>query len=67
MGDGLDRGLAVEPGGAGDGAIAGMDPGAPVGAKAAGDLAQDDGGPEFAFADVVGRRYAAVFENDEEL
>ena len=39
LADGFQGGFAVQLGGAGDGAVAGMDAGTPVGAKAAGNLA----------------------------
>ncbi len=42
-GHGLPGGLAGGPGGAGEGAISGVNPGAPSRSKAAGELAPDDG------------------------
>lgn len=65
----------MEPGGAGDGAVAGMDPRAPVGAvpggeaqpQAAGDLSEHHRGAEFPLADIVRCRDVRVFEEDEEL
>lgn len=59
--------LAFQAGGAGDGSVSGMDLGAPVGAESVGDLAEDDGGPDFPFGDVVGGRHASVGQEDEEL
>ena len=59
--------MALDAGGSGDGAVGGVDVGAPWGSEAAGDLAEDDGGSEFPFAGVVGRRDIRVFEKDEEL
>lgn len=67
LADGLQRGLSVEPGDAGDRAVAGVDVCAPVGTKSAGDLAEHHRWPDFPFAGVVGRRHAGVFEEDEEL
>lgn len=57
----------MEPGGAGDGAVAGMGAGTPVGAKAAGDLAEHHRWPDSPLAGVVGCRDPAIFEEDEEL
>ncbi len=65
--DGIEGGLAFDAGGAGDGAVSGMDLRAPVGSEAIGDLAEDDGRPDFALGDVVGGRHAPVGEEDEEL
>jgi hypothetical protein len=65
--DGLQGGLAMEPGCAGDGAVAGVDLGAPVRAEASGDLAEHHRWPDFPFAGVVGCRYPRIFEEDEEL
>ena len=56
MVDGLERGLAVEAGGGGDGAVAGVDLGTPIRAEAAGDLAEHHGGADFPLAGVVGGR-----------
>src|SRR5512144_824976 len=57
----------MEPGGAGDGAVAGMDLRAPFRAEAAGDLAEHHRGAEFPLAGIVGCRDVRVFEEDEEL
>lgn len=65
--DGLQRGLAVEAGGAGDGAVSGVDVSASRRAEAAGDLSEHDGGADFALAGVVGCRHVWIFKEDEEL
>ena len=44
-----------------------MDLGAPVGSKAAGDLAEDDRGSDFPLGDIVGRGHVAVGHEDEDL
>ena len=56
----------------GDGAVAGVDVCAPVGAEAvgaeaAGELAEHQRWADFPLAGVVGRRHVRVFEEDEEL
>jgi hypothetical protein len=64
--DGGHGGFAREAGGAGDGAVSGVDLGAPVGAEPIGDLAEHDRGADFALGDGVGCRHFAVAEEDEE-
>ena len=44
-----------------------MDAGTPVGAEAAGDLAEHDRRTDFPLGDVVGGRHLGVLEEDEEL
>lgn len=44
-----------------------MDSGSPIGAEAAGDLADHDGGADLALGDVVGGGHVAAGEEDEEL
>lgn len=69
-----DEGLDCGPGGlplpacgSGYRAVAGVDARPPVGSEAVGHLAEDHGGADFLLTDVVGRRHAAVAEEDEEL
>lgn len=65
--DGGSGGLALAGRHSGDGAIACMYGRSPVGSEAVGDLAEDYGRADFLLAAVVGRRHAAVGEEDEEL
>ena len=59
--------MGVKPRSAGERAVAGMDARAPLGAEAVGDFSQDHRGADFALRDVVGRRHAAVGQEDEEF
>jgi hypothetical protein len=63
----LKGGFALEAGGTGYGPIPGMDLGAPFGAESVCDLAENDGGSDFALGDIVGGRDLAIGKEGEEL
>jgi len=65
--DGFELSLTRQPGGAGDGAITGMDARTPVGAEAAGDFGVDYEPTDFPLGDVVGWRRLAILQEHEEL
>jgi hypothetical protein len=63
----LPSGLAGDPGGAGEGSISGVHPGAPSRSEAAGDLAEDDRGPDLPLGTIVGGGHAAIGQEQEVL
>ena len=65
--DGFEEADSSSSCGFDDGADIGVEVGAPFGAKAVGDLAEDDGGAERLFGAVVGGRDVAVGDEDEQV
>ena len=60
-------GMSASSGGFEDGPDIGVEPGAPFGAEAVGDLAEDDAGPQRLLRAVVGRRNGPVGDEDEQV
>jgi hypothetical protein len=63
--EGVKDADAASSGGFEDRADVGVEVGAPSGSEAAGDLAEDDTGPQRLFGAVVGGGYRGVSEEDE--
>src|SRR5713101_3726760 len=63
----LESGTSVQPACGNDGQGVGVGAGAPLGAEAAGDFAENHTGPQGTLAIVVGRRNVAASDEDEEV
>jgi len=65
--DGFEEGDASSSCGFDDGSDIGIEVGAPLGARAVGDFAEDDGGAQCLLGAVVGRRNVAIGDEDEQV